>query len=457
MTWAAGYSMLGAKLSENAMPFTIQELTLGARLKAILTAQDARLDVLENSAVEGAVDDLLRRTQSGFDAFGRVRVSNPTTLFDSKQLFDSAPLYWDDSGVSGSGTTTSHSVNRASTTIGVGATTAGKRVRQTFQRFNYQPGKSLLALLTGVLQATGGGAGISTALGYFDDNNGVFLSNEDGTTYLNIRSKVTGSVVDNKVAQSSWNVDTLDGTGDSGVILDVTKSCIFFTDIEWLGVGTVRCGFVVDGEFIVAHKFHHANIINSVYMSTPNLPVRYEIENDGTGVASTLEHICSTVISEGGHQETGQLHLASTASRAGNAHVAASTTDTLYAVVGLRVGSGGIGRRIDLSSVSMLSETNDDFEWSILYNPTVAGTFTYGAHTNSVVEVAYGATANTVTGGTPVSGGFGEAAASLTMNISNALRLGHYIDNTPTTMVLCVRPLSTSANIHGALGWREWL
>jgi len=75
------------------------------------------------------------------DAFGRLRVSSPHTLIDSKQIFDNQPLYWDDSGVSGTGTTSTHSTLTAMTTMGVSLNTAGKRVRQTFQRFNYQPGK----------------------------------------------------------------------------------------------------------------------------------------------------------------------------------------------------------------------------------------------------------------------------------------------------------------------------
>ena len=388
------------------------------------------------------------------DAFGRLRVSTPHTLFDSKQLFDSQPLYWDDQEVSGSGTTSNHNPNEAATTMGVALNTAGKHVRQTFQRFNYQPGKSQFAMMTGVPLLSGGGAGIMTSIGLFDDNNGVFVHYSEGTMNVVCRSYVTGSAVDTSVAQGSWNGDNMDGTGPSGITLDGSKTQILWMDLEWLGVGSVRFGFVVNGVFILCHTFHHANILSEVYMSTPNLPVRYEIENDGTGAASTMKHICSTVMSEGGLQAQGQLHYQSTE----GAHIDANTPNTVYAVIGLKLKTTHIGQQIDLTSVSMVNATNDNFEWIILFNPTVAGTFTYSDHADSSVQTAIGATANTVTGGHEIDGGFVASAnggGSIGAQLDNALRLGSAIDGTLDTVVLCVRPLSSNADIDGGLGWRE--
>ncbi len=181
-----------------------------------------------------------------FDAFGKLRVSNPETIFESKQLFDNAPLFWDDSEESGGSTSSSHSVNEASSTMGV-ATIAGVRTRQTFERFNYQPGKSHLILMTGVLSETGGGSGITRGIGYYDDDNGLFFLDDEGTVKVVRRTKVSGSVVDNKTNQSSWNLDTMDGKGTSGITIDWTKAQMFMIDFEWLSVGPVRFGLVLDG------------------------------------------------------------------------------------------------------------------------------------------------------------------------------------------------------------------
>ena len=95
------------------------------------------------------------------DAFGRLRVSNPTTIFDSKQIYDNQPLLWDESLESGGGITSSHDPNEAATTIGTTLNTAGQFTRQTFMRFNYQPGKSQSIFMTGILDPSGGGTGFS--------------------------------------------------------------------------------------------------------------------------------------------------------------------------------------------------------------------------------------------------------------------------------------------------------
>jgi len=394
---------------------------------------------------------------ASIDAFARLRVSNPQTIFDSTQLFDASPLLWDDQEVSGAGTTSTHSTNTASTTMGVALNTAGNRVRQTFMRFNYQPGKSQLIFMTCVLDHLGGGTGITRGFGAFNDGNGVFLRDNEGTLEFVIRSSTTGSAVDDPTTQSNWNLDTLDGNGSSGITLDPTQAQILVMDFEWLGVGRVRFGFVIDGIPIYCHEVLNANNTTEVYMSTPNLPLRYEIENDGTGAASEIEHICSTIISEGGVLDTGIIRYKSTE----GTHLDANVANTIYAVVGIQLKSGGLDCSIKVEALSVINATADDFEWLIILNPTVASTFTYSDLTNSCIQTAVGVTANTVTNGTVLLGGMvkssnqGGGSISVADALDNAIRIGSAIDGTPDTLVLCVRPLSANADIEGSIAWRE--
>lgn len=394
------------------------------------------------------------------DAFGRWRVSNPETIFDSKQLFDNSPLFWDDQEVSGTGTSSSHDTDSATTTISVSATTAGKRVRQTKMRFNYQPGKSQLVLLTGVIGDQG--TDIAARLGIFDDDNGIFLVNTGGTAGIGIRSSTSGSSVDNLIAQANWNIDTMDGNGASGITLDWDKAQIFFIDIEWLGVGRVRTGFVVDGKIYYAHEFLHANNITTVYMTTPNLPLRYEIEAGGTNPnTGSLKHICSSVISEGGSQDLGVTRYASTAGTA----LTTDNENEMFAVIGIKLKSTALGATVKILNVALQLQTASiTAEWALYYNPSVAGTFTYSDQTNSAVQIATGATANSVTGGIQIAGGFVESggvqsgsSGSGGAGIDSALRLGSLIDGTPDTIVLAVRPVGgdSAANFEGSLTWRE--
>jgi hypothetical protein len=403
------------------------------------------------------------------DAFGRWRVSNPETLFDSKNIFNDPDqtdaseenqiLFYDNQETSGSGTSTKYNPNESSQTVSVGATTAGKRTRQTKMRFNYQPGKSQEVMMTFNLDGTQ--SGITKREGIFDDQNGLFLRAVGDAISLVRRSYVTGSAVDTAVAQASWNLDKMDGTGISGITLDWTKTQILFIDYEWLGVGRVRIGFVVDGIIYYVHQFLNANNLDLVYMTTPNLPLRSEIENDGTGVASDLTQICSTVISEGGSQDLGMIRYAST----NGTHVDMATENLVYAVIGIRLKSAYIGASIkQLNAALQLQTGSHKVEWMLIFNPTVAGTFTYADETNSAVQIARGAAANTVTGGYKMSGGFLESggnqagnAGSSDKGLNNALLLGSLIDGTVDEIVLCARPIdgSTGVDIEGSMVWRE--
>lgn len=394
-------------------------------------------------------------TMSG-DAFGRFRVSQPFTIFDSKLLHDDAPLLWDESLETGSGISSAHSVDTASVTLTSTLDTAGKFTRQTFMRFNYQPGKSQQIFMTFVLDNSGGGTGVHRRVGYFDDENGIFLYDNEGTVSVVRRSFATGSAVDTEVAQSSWNIDPMDGTGPSGITVDWSKSQILVIDFEWLGVGRVRMGLNIDGIMYPIHEFLNANTLDVVYMSTPNLPLRYQIETEATSAASSLECICSTVISEGGFSPLGGLHYDSTA----GTHVDANVDGTIYAVVGIRLQAAKLDQTILMESVSLLETAgNNNVEWLLLMNPTVAGTFTYSNVTNTSVQTAKGATANTVTGGTAIAGGHftsanrGGASGS---DIGNAIRLGAAIDGTVDEIVLCVRPTgSSNIDVEGGIAWRE--
>ena len=402
------------------------------------------------------------------DAFGRMRVSNPETLFDNKNIFDdpdlassveNQPLFYDNQETSGSGTSTNYNANEVSQELTVGATTAGTRVRQTRQRFNYQPGKSMLIIMSFYFASTT--SGITQREGLFDENNGIIL--EDNGTNIGIvrRTKTSGSVVNNRVAQSSWNIDPLDGTGDSGVTIDFTKTSLFVIDIEWLGVGRVRCGVVIDGAIIYCHQFLNTNVLSVPYMATPNLPLRSEIDNDGTAAATTMTQICSTIISEGGQNPLGVLRYKSTA----GTHLDMATENIIYAVIGIRLKSAYIGAIIDLEKMEMQLQTaNHKVEWILKFNPTVANTFTYSDESRSAVQTAIGVANNTVTGGFDIDGGFVESGGaalgkvgSTDVNLKNALKLGSLIDGTADEIVLCARPIggSSGVDVEACLAWRE--
>jgi len=387
---------------------------------------------------------------SQIDAFGRLRVSEMTPIFDSKQIFDNQALFFDDQQISGSGTTSTHSVNKSSTTLAV-STATGTRVRQTFQSFNYQPGKSFLIMVSLNLRLSGGGANITARAGYFNDKNGIFLENASGTYAVVQRGYMTGAAVDTRITQANWNVDKMDGTGPSGATLDFTKSQIFTIDMEWLGVGRARVGFYINGRFHVCHEFRNANAISGVYMSSPNLPVRFSISNNGGGAASSMEVICCSVSSEGNLTKTGvERHFASEETSNINA-------GSNRALLGFRLKSARAGAVIELIKLTVIGSGNGDKgAWRLTLNPTVSGTaLSYTGQTNSSLEIASAANNTTISGGTVIGGGFfTDGGAGIASNL-NTLRLGEKIDGTRDILVLSCVPITNNINVQGSVTWLE--
>lgn len=395
------------------------------------------------------------------DAFGRLRVSDNVTILDSKQDFDNAPLIYDDAETSGTGTSSSHSTALAATTMSVSATTAGTRVRQTFRRLNYEPGKSHYILCTGVLGA--GASGITRRVGYFDENNGLFFQLSGTTLSVVRRTSTSGSPVDTTVTQSNWNIDKLDGTGASGITLDTSKTQIMLIDFEWLGVGRVRFGFVIDGGIYYCHELNNANSLTTVYMSTPNLPVRYEISNDGTGAASDLIHICSQVASEGGQQSIGILRGISR----GTSTLTTANDANWYPLISIRLSASGLSRTAFVTQFSTLCTSTADYEACLWLAPTIAGTdaASWTALSNSAIEYDISRdNTNTLSAGTilniaPLAPSAGnQVNVETSQDIENSAIMGSFIDGTPQELVLAVRRLTgTTETFYANMTVKELL
>jgi len=329
------------------------------------------------------------------DAFGRLRVSSPFTIFDSQSRFAPDIHY---SYVTGTGGTTSYNTNQSSVSLNATTSSGSTAVAQTFRVFPYQPGKSMLIYQTFVMNAAK--ANLTQRVGLFSAYNGVYLEQgANGVTFV-IRTYTGGSVDDSRyVAQADWNGDKLNGTGPSGLTLDLTKTQILFFDVEWLGVGNVRCGFIINGQYILCHTFQNANQPTStkVYMQTATLPLRYEITNAAaTASASTLTMICATVISEGGYDQVSAPQIARPT---GNGVTIANNTGlTFTPLVSIRINSSYFGAVIILSIVNFVATAQGNYEVVLVRNPTLTGaTFAAGAISSSMVDVDTAATACTAT------------------------------------------------------------
>lgn len=373
------------------------------------------------------------------DAFGRARVSDSFTVFDSTLRYSKRTEQWNES-VTGAGST-NYLTNESSLAL-ITTTASGDSVlRRTKRRLPYQPGKSLL-----VMQSFVGStpvAGLKQEVGLFDNENGVMLRVSGTTTQFVIRSYADGSVQENVVDQANWNINTFPN-------LDISKANIFVTDLEWLGVGRVRCGFVVDGEYRYCHEFNHANTSNRVYATSAILPLSYRIENTETLAAgATLKQICCSVMSEGGYEPTGPIYIV------GRGAAGVGSISTEQVVAGIRMASGRTGNVIMPVQVDAAIEGNTVAQWRLRLNPTLSGaSWSASANGRGNVETITGVTS--FSGGTVIDGGIVGSRGSSSYNTANALAMSLGVDANGTSDVLVLTlEADTSTKGTGILGWRE--
>jgi hypothetical protein len=388
------------------------------------------------------------------DSFGRLRTAHPFTLFDNTFRYTDNTLEWDT--VTATGGSANHLDTESTIAMAVTASSGSSVIRETKRVFQYQPGKSLQVLNTFVMSATK--SGLRQRVGYFDSRNGIFLEQNGSVTSIVRRSYVSSAVEDTQIAQGDWNVDTLDGKGPSGQYLDLEKAQIFWTDIEWLGVGSVRTGFVINGQFVVCHVFHHANLLDSVYMSTASLPVRYEITNTtATSGISEMKQICSTVISEGGYTPRTVPRSVSTALTGINL----SSTE-FKPLVAIRLKADRLGGIVVPAMADLYGLQSNAF----IYKITQAATISTGAWVSAGPEshVEYNITAtDTIDTGTDLirgtftgSGTAGAAVKNVDIrDFNHSFQLRRKIDGTREVFVLSCQATTVNDDAVGVLTWQE--
>lgn len=401
------------------------------------------------------------------DAFGRARVSEPYTLGDYKHLYGLDPNFIDYVENGGNVTFVAHAAAARLTTNNHAN---ARVVHQTKFYHHYMPGKSQIVLSSYNFHSAT--ANVTKRTGYYDDENGVFFEQTgDGNLYFVLRSFVGGSVSERRVSQSNWNDDRCDGTGFSKFNLDITKTQLSNFDFQWLGVGSVRCGFVHQNEFVYAHTFYNSNNLANVYMSTPNLPVRCEIFNTGTTGGAFMDQICSTVMSEGGYVEAGQDWAAHTPS------LIALTANATKPIMAIRlkndfrtfknrmiVRMGGInvfsdGQNINwylvkLPSIAYLTAnaqawTNVNTNSGIEYNLDLT------SHTDGE-EIDGGFVAATTTGGSTINKTGGAPASNLPSTAKKNYIVQNFNSSNSEIFCIVVKNLTNSStNVGMAIQWRE--
>ncbi len=383
------------------------------------------------------------------DAFSRLKISDAFTIFDSQHRYRENEKF--DTKVIGNAGIT-YSLNESAIYMEVGKTAGDHVIRQTKYVFPYQPGKSLLVLNTFAFNQAKNN--LLQRVGYFNDYNGVFLEQNGLTAYMVLRSYVTGATVERRVEQSQWNGDVFDGSGPSGRTLDTNKANIFWTDIEWLGVGDVRTGFFVDGRPVIAHTYHNDNVNPTTYMTTATLPIRYELINlANTGSTAMMRQICSSVISEGGYDSRAITNYAGSNA---NTEITLGNAGVSTPIVAIRLRSDRLDAAVVPADVQVIVTSNSNVCWKIVLNPTLSGgtwvTF------SDYSSVQYNKTITSATGGIIIKEGYvaGNATERLSTPGEFIAQLGRTINGVSDILLLEVAPLvGNQTKVYANLGWQE--
>jgi hypothetical protein len=385
------------------------------------------------------------------DAFGRLRVSEPYTLFDTQSRYYDHGQF--SNAISGTGNVV-YVENQSSFQLNVGSTNGDSVIRETKKVFPYQPGKSQLTLNTFCFATPK--TGLRQRVGLFGAADGVFFENDGTFNYMVIRSGSTG--VEERVRQDAWNGDRLTGTGGttnpSGITLYPDRTQIYYADVEWLGVGSVRVGFVIDGVFIICHTFNHANQPGNtrVYMTTATLPIRYEITNTAnTASASQMTQICSTVISEGGYNNFGTTQTAGT----GTTQKRLTNANTYYPIVSIRLAPTRLDSIVFPRQIDVLSPSVNYYRWTLLENATLTGATWAGTSPTGTVQYDLAATA--VSGGIEIQTGYASARELTQLSATDffQFQLGRTLAGVSDTVTLAIAATANNADVLAELGWQE--
>jgi hypothetical protein len=386
-------------------------------------------------------------TGTNLDAFGRLRVSNPVTLFDSQNRYIDGEQFSSITATSGN---VVYVANESSFNLNVSAASGSSVIRQTKTVQAYQPGKSLLTMNTFAMATLK--ANLRQRVGYFTADNGIYFEANGTSLFLVIRSSTTGVVVEERIAQASWNGDTLNGAGSSGITLDPTLTQIFWNDVEWLGVGNVRAGFVINGEFIVCHTFQHANQPGNttVYMTTATLNPRYEITNTGaTSGASTMKQICSTVISEGGYTPSTKIGYVTN----NTVPTRVSSANTVTALCSIRLNPAYPDAVVVPAQLDLLLIDVRYGQFQLIENATFTTSWSNVA--GSVVQTAIHS--NVITDGTVVYSGLTSSRDEVEIgdDVKKRIQLWRTAAGTPSTLTLAVAYTAANADLLWKMGWEE--
>lgn len=220
-----------------------------------------------------------------------LKVAQLYPFADLTSKYELDPRLWD--VFTATGGTATHVAAQSAVRVIVTGASGSTAILRTNTYYKYASGYTQFISMS-VISSDAGQANQLRRWGYFDTDDGLFFQLIGTALSIVERTSTSGAPVDTTYAQAAWNKDPLNGTGPSGVTLNVANGNTYEIEFQWFGVGTTR--YFVNGYLV--HEVAHANTLAVPYMRTANLPIQIETRNTGASSAGGLTMVCTRVAAQ---------------------------------------------------------------------------------------------------------------------------------------------------------------
>jgi hypothetical protein len=330
--------------------------------------------------------DLSVSIEKPLTAFGELRTAEMSPVLQITHPYELNLDLISTASTTGSGSVV-HNTGTTMIEVNSGAATSSAGIANTRKLVKYRNGQGLLVRYTALFDTAV--SGNNQLAGWGDSEDGFFFG-YSGTTFGIIRrNSVSG---DEFIAQSSWNIDTMDGSSNSSnpssQSLEPTNGNVYQIQIQWLGFGAIN--FFIEasktGQFEPVHQIKYANSNTSVSVVNPTYPLTIESTNTTNSTNVTIQNASLASFNEGEVKYTGPNKAF------GNAK--ATTTDTVvFSLQNPTTYKGKTNRsRIKIESLNVYTDQGNanPVNFTLQLDPTLASTsFTsFGNYTAIETDVA---------------------------------------------------------------------
>jgi hypothetical protein len=397
---------------------------------------------------------LFKPAEDTYTSKGRQKVSTYQTTFFNTFQYGKETDVWDERVTNGG--TATHDATQSMVRMEVNNQTGSEVIRQTKNVMRYIPGRS--STLSFGIRLENPVTGIRRRFGLFDEDDGAFFEDAgDENYYCCVRNKNGPELY--RVAREDWNGDKLDGTGVSGIIASASAQQLINIEYEWYGSGQVIFSYIINGKPHIIHTFNFGNILDSVWCSTPFLPIRVEITNL-TGVAGThrLYQGSNSLLQEGEPEKLGISENITNSGIATNiTYTNLPSANQYYPIISIKLKPTQLKAIVLPTYFQVATTDNTNIAYKFVQNATLVGAaFTNHPDPNSFSQFDISATSFSNGDVLDTGFAFGQGGIVIELDKQTQYQIGRTgIGTISDTLTLCVAATGSNKNAVASITWIE--